>query len=956
MFKKRILLLCMLCLFFSAVAVTTRSFSSPGIAVEERSNAVVSQIQEDVVQSEYHVVPINSAVYQAPNRQNGMRTTFSADGVDIGPRLDGAASWSLSMSVAQVGDETGMVDVDEATLHSVGNQIRMVRGNMVEWYVNGVRGLEQGFTFSAPPLGTASDMLYVDVALEGTLNGRMANPDAVEFVTETGAVVLEYSHLYAFDVNARPLHATLQVQRNDDSQILRIAVNTVNADYPIVIDPLFSTPDWIGQTNQDDQYGFAVSSAGDVNGDGFDDVIVGAKFYDSGAANRGAAFVYLGSADGIIPTVHWQALGTAANAEFGYSVDGAGDTNNDGYDDVIVGSPGNARARVYYGSSTGLGTRFTVLTGQNNSQYGISVSTAGDVNGDNFDDVVVGSPDYVDGAGDDHGRAYVYYGASSGVNATAAWIAEQRKINSDFGMVVTGGGDVTGDGTDDILISDTYANTTEEDVGTVYLYHGVEGEGLQSGPIASEQDAFAFLDDPFFQDSGFGHSMAFVDIDGDNVQDVLVGAPLAPLESGEVFGDVYLYFGPITQPVSPNFFYSGSQDGEQFGYAVSSAGDINNDGYEEFMIGAPNYIQGDPASNRSAGSAPPEGAVYLFEGSPDAASTGPNPLTFEVGNKPGAYLGTSVSSAGDTNDDGHDDILMGAPGYDDGSPGSGAAVALMGTGPIASLTAVNDGPTELGDPTLLSTMIDVPDSGFNYYTWDFGDGSFGEGKNVSHTYSAAGSYTAMVTVSNLYGSIAATTTVKVTNNVLIDPVNGGSQTFNDGQGNSTEINVPGGAVDDPIIVEYTPLTLGTVNREAKGNTVSGIEQPLPLNYTNYFFDLDAAETLKVFLPLIYHQYTSSTALMGGVAAVPQAARGRSCPTGHYCFNTPVTIVIQYSEGSLNGQNENELSVVWWDEATMSWLDATETCEDPSGYIIDTADNTVTFKICQISRFGMVGAN
>jgi hypothetical protein len=163
---------------------------------------------------------------------------------------------------------------------------------------------------------------------------------------------------------------------------------------------LSTTPSWTAESNQAGaQFGYSVSSAGDVNGDGFSDVIVGAPEFDSPEANEGRVFVYHGSATGLSTTPSWTAESNQAGARFGWSVSSAGDVNGDGFSDVIVGAPefdspelNEGRVFVYHGSATGLSTTpsWTAESNQAGARFGYSVSSAGDVNGDGFSDVIVG--------------------------------------------------------------------------------------------------------------------------------------------------------------------------------------------------------------------------------------------------------------------------------------------------------------------------------------------------------------------------------------------------------------------------------------------------------------------------------------------------------------------------------------------------------------------------------------
>ncbi|MBK8553944.1 MAG: FG-GAP repeat protein [Ignavibacteria bacterium] len=142
----------------------------------------------------------------------------------------------------------------------------------------------------------------------------------------------------------------------------QIVVNDEDAAYPITIDPLSSTPSWTAEINQASaKFGWSVATAGDVNGDGYSEVIVGAPYYDNGQTDEGGVFVYHGSISGLSLTPNWTKEINQANALFGWSVATAGDLNGDGYSDVIIGSPtydsvqtDEGRAYVYNGSASGL--------------------------------------------------------------------------------------------------------------------------------------------------------------------------------------------------------------------------------------------------------------------------------------------------------------------------------------------------------------------------------------------------------------------------------------------------------------------------------------------------------------------------------------------------------------------------------------------------------------------------
>src|SRR5690242_14058941 len=170
-----------------------------------------------------------------------------------------------------------------------------------------------------------------------------------------------------------------------------------------------------------DMLGLSVAGAGDVNGDGYADIIVGADHNDAGGTDAGRAYVVFGG-PGPTRLPNWVLTGGSGGGLFGNSVAGAGDVNGDGYADVIVGAPqagGSNRgaAYVFFGGPAADAIPDLALSGeQANDRFGASVAGAGDVNGDGYDDVIVGAP-LNDSAGSNSGRAYIFYGGP-GADAT----------------------------------------------------------------------------------------------------------------------------------------------------------------------------------------------------------------------------------------------------------------------------------------------------------------------------------------------------------------------------------------------------------------------------------------------------------------------------------------------------------------------------------------------------------
>ena len=236
-------------------------------------------------------------------------------------------------------------------------------------------------------------------------------------------------------------------------------------------------------------FGISASTAGDVNGDGYSDVIVGATGFDNGQTYEGRAYVYHGSATGLSATANWTGESNQANALFGNSVSTAGDVNGDGYSDVIVGAlsyengqANEGRAYVYHGSATGLSlsVNWTAESDQAHAQFGSSVSTAGDVNGDGYSDVIVGAFFY-DNWQIDQGRAYVYHGSAAGLSATAKWSVESDQVSAFFGRSVSTAGDVNGDGYSDIITGASEFDGGSAGEGKAFVYYGNGGTSIKSG-------------------------------------------------------------------------------------------------------------------------------------------------------------------------------------------------------------------------------------------------------------------------------------------------------------------------------------------------------------------------------------------------------------------------------------------------------------------------------------------
>ena len=311
---------------------------------------------------------------------------------------------------------------------------------------------------------------------------------------------------------------------------------------------LSTTPNWIldGEA-RNDYFGAAVGTAGDVNGDGYDDVIVGAPQHDNGEPNEGRVYVFLGT-DVQTTTLFWSTESDQASALLGTSVGTAGDVNGDGYDDIIVGAPqydngekDEGAAFVFYGSDSGISASWMSDSNQANAEFGTSVDTAGDVNGDGYDDIIIGAPAYTNTISS-KGAAFAFYGSPAGLGTTADWEIGGGQQDSRLGISVGTAGDVNGDGYDDVIIgahlySTSYTSPSQQ--GGAFVFSGSD-TGLLTTVYWSADGGKAGTE--------FGYSVGTAgDVNGDTYADVIIGAPRFR-RSRILYGRAFVYRGTQDPP------------------------------------------------------------------------------------------------------------------------------------------------------------------------------------------------------------------------------------------------------------------------------------------------------------------------------------------------------------------------------------------------------------------------
>ncbi len=430
--------------------------------------------------------------------------------------------------------------------------------------------------------------------------------------------------------------------------------------------PLYAGASYFAE--QPDDFVSAVAGLGDVNGDGFDDLLIGAHHNDESGQEAGQSYLVLGRASGWLHGValdqaNASFLGEAPDDWSGFRVAGTGDVNADGYQDFVIVSPENdegganaGQAYLIFGKAQGwthdtdLAFADASFLGEDAGELLFNVASAADVNGDGYDDMLAGCSAN-DENGQDAGQAYLILGGAGGWIPDVSLGASDASFLGEHAHDMLGGrlasaGDVNGDGLDDILLG---SHTNDEGgayAGQVYLVLGRQSGWTMDTPI-HQADA-SFIGETEGDWAGWSLDGAG-DIDGDGLDDIVIGAE-GNSESWDHSGQVYLVFGRAqgwgmdTILSDADASYLGEDAYHFAGYSVAGAGDINGDGIDDVLASSVDH------------------AAYVILGRETGWAMDTSLAEAGAAFGPGGCdLGWDLDGIGDVNGDGFSDFAVASP-------------------------------------------------------------------------------------------------------------------------------------------------------------------------------------------------------------------------------------------------------------------------------------------------------
>jgi FG-GAP repeat/Secretion system C-terminal sorting domain len=761
-------------LFFSVPLLGQQSTLPRGVSTGWYHRAVTA-----IEDREYGIRPMDApGVYAAVNHDQHLGYWFSAKGYGVGNfNEDGSTKglWSEQFFFAGIGRGLSLRQAGAASVSRSGeHRLDFDYGGYTVAYDHEKPGMEQSFVIRHRLSG--SKPLCIALQLSGDLAATVSG-DALRLTAagDPQDTRLAYDQLTVWDSHHRQLPAHMRL---DASRRLLLTVDDSRAEYPLTVDP-FAHAASITYTVQNilnsgiadatvhTLFGYSVAGS-DVNKDGFSDIVIGAPTFANisaiasggtitlSATITGAAFVFYGGTNGpsTTPSKVLQPSGLSVGALFGFSVSAIGTAGGTG-SGIMVGAPGQQQTityvgspqaiptgavYVYYGSSTAFNNTITTIPAANltltlaatdftstvapptrNPLFGWSIADAGDINGDGFDEIIVGSPNYAESplalGTSASGRIDIFNGSATGVAATHTTTSYGTLTGELFGFSVNTAGHVDGDATHAGIIvgAPGYVLTGSLVRGHAYVFYGASG-GITTVSDASVSGTagVTFTDPTTLQATLFGFSVSTAgDVDNDGHDDLIVGAPLTP--NGATFGSeaavgkAYIYYGGTLSggalvssrsSVTLTSPRAGSALNFLFGWSVANVANVTGDASADVVIGEPGSL---PVSNSAigiyltslgiaSGLTANSGQAYVFAGKVGAAISATPILTISDPSTPNV-LGFSVRGVGDVDGDGFPDLLIGEPGgsLDLSFSISGLAGQLSGSSSTSGTLTIGSG-------------------------------------------------------------------------------------------------------------------------------------------------------------------------------------------------------------------------------------------------------------------------